>query len=55
MKASTSGSGLSSARARSSACEMFSSDRKKNRYAFLSSATVSSANPLRWSPTELSP
>src|SRR5688500_3146020 len=54
-KCSTTGSGWSSARARSIACDTLSSERKNRRYARFSSRTTSSGKPLRWSPTLLSP
>src|SRR5262249_49406659 len=45
----------SSRSARSGPCVTLSSERKKRRYARLSSCTTSGWNPLRWSPTVLSP
>src|SRR5262249_13206788 len=55
MSASTSGIILRSVFACSIACEMFSSERKNNRYAFFSSAMLSASNPRRCNPTLLSP
>ena len=52
---STSGYGLSSAAARSFAWDTLSSERKKMRYARLSSRTTSSGKLFRWSPTLFSP
>jgi hypothetical protein len=47
--------GSSSARARSMACDTFSSERKNRRYARFSSRTTPGSKPLRCNPTLFSP